>query len=150
MVQASDTGDSARSSSITDEHCARLAVSGKLMGRVKTVTSSRERASELYTCGKGLTNSLRGSGECHGYSCFAIPKNCDRYADTIRRGISLFYNLELVKKSVFQPPTTKPGNIGPRTGKTVRITPSITVASCFEGGFATVAFPNFWNFTPLN
>jgi len=31
VVQASDTGDSARSSSITDEHCARLAASGKLM-----------------------------------------------------------------------------------------------------------------------
>ena len=55
------------------------------------------------------------------------------------KGISLFYNLELVQKSVFQPPTTKPGNLGPRTVKTVRITPSSTVASCFEGGFAHVA-----------
>ena len=54
-------------------------------------------------------------------------------------GISLFYDLELVKKSVFQPPTTKPGNLGPRTGKTVRITPSSTVASGFEGGFAHMA-----------
>ena len=33
----------------------------------------------------------------------------------------------------------KPGNLGPRTVKTVRITPSSTVASGFEGGFAHVA-----------
>ena len=58
--------------------------------------------------------------------------------------------VQLSRSSDFHPQTTKPGNIGPRTGKTVRITPSITVASCFEGGFATVTFPNFWNFTPLN
>jgi hypothetical protein len=31
VVQASDTGDSARSSSIRDEHCAKLAVTSKLM-----------------------------------------------------------------------------------------------------------------------
>ena len=65
-------------------------------------------------------------------------------------GISLFYDLELVKKSVFQPHTMKPANLGPQTGKTVRITPSSTVASCFDGGFATVTFSNFWNFTPLS
>ena len=85
---------------------------------------------------------------------FFLKKNDTGFAssnlETLFLGTSLFYNLELVKESVFQPTTTKPGNIGPRTGKTVRITPSITVASCFEGGFATVTFPNFWNFTPLN
>jgi len=98
----------------------------------------------LVSCREPSNENAEERKECIGSDVFSYK------LDIYISGISLFYNLELVKKSVFQPPTKKPGNIGPRTGKTVRITPSITVASCFEGGFATVTFPNFWNFTPLN
>ena len=54
-------------------------------------------------------------------------------------GKSLFLDLELVGSSEIEPRTTKPGNQGPRTIKTVRNTTLSTVASGFLGLFCDVA-----------
>ena len=48
------------------------------------------------------------------FETFAIKPNNETFASvstpsSLKKKISLFYNLELVQKSVFQPPTTKPG-----------------------------------------
>jgi len=55
------------------------------------------------------------------------------------KGKSLFLDLELVGSSEIEPRTTKPGNQGPRTIKTVRNTTLSTVASGFLGLFCDVA-----------
>ena len=55
------------------------------------------------------------------------------------KGKSLFLDLELVGLSEIEPRTTKPGNQGPRTIKTVRNTTLSTVASGFLGLFCDVA-----------
>ena len=57
----------------------------------------------------------------------------------ITLGKSLFLDLELVGSSEIEPRTTKLGNQGPRTIKTVRNTTLSTVASGFLGLFCDVA-----------